>query len=264
MWPALRAAFTAGSGFPDVFYYDMRRPGVHDDRLARRSLDRRALGEHRAVRQRRSGPGRARAARPASGPSPLEAASDELYYNRKLFKELNITVPVGCAFAGISSGRGHEVRQGRSRRVRHRRVGSRLGGPLHPERAPHRQARRRRVHATAPRRDLVEGPTRGRGVPLLQGADRSGRLFEDAQQHDPRGGAPLLHTEQKACMFPVGSWYTGRAFVPPGQGRPAQDFELGHAEQHAHEGRQGHWPEVPGRGRLAGRRRQGARTWRSR
>ena len=22
MWPALRAAFTAGSGFPDVFYYD--------------------------------------------------------------------------------------------------------------------------------------------------------------------------------------------------------------------------------------------------
>ena len=22
-----------------------------------------------------------------------------------------------------------------------------------------------------------------------------------------------FHTEQKACMFPVGSWYTGRAFV---------------------------------------------------
>src|ERR671924_143421 len=28
MWPALRAAFTAGSGFPDVFYYDMDVPGV--------------------------------------------------------------------------------------------------------------------------------------------------------------------------------------------------------------------------------------------
>src|ERR1700752_3506576 len=26
MWPALRAAFTAGSGFPDVFYYDMDVP----------------------------------------------------------------------------------------------------------------------------------------------------------------------------------------------------------------------------------------------
>src|SRR5207245_8636788 len=26
MWPTLRAAFTAGSGFPDVFYYDMDVP----------------------------------------------------------------------------------------------------------------------------------------------------------------------------------------------------------------------------------------------
>src|SRR5215216_6065857 len=26
MWPALRAAFTASSGFPDVFYYDMDVP----------------------------------------------------------------------------------------------------------------------------------------------------------------------------------------------------------------------------------------------
>ena len=36
-----------------------------------------------------------------------------------------------------------------------------------------------------------------------------------------------FHTEQKACMFPVGSWYTGRAFVPPDKGGQPKDFELG-------------------------------------
>ena len=36
-----------------------------------------------------------------------------------------------------------------------------------------------------------------------------------------------FHTEQKACMFPVGSWYTGRAFVPPEKGGQPKEFELG-------------------------------------
>jgi len=36
-----------------------------------------------------------------------------------------------------------------------------------------------------------------------------------------------FHTEQKACMFPVGSWYTGRAFVPQDKGGQPKDFELG-------------------------------------
>ena len=36
-----------------------------------------------------------------------------------------------------------------------------------------------------------------------------------------------FHTEQKACMFPVGSWYTGRAFVAQDKGGQPKDFELG-------------------------------------
>jgi multiple sugar transport system substrate-binding protein len=36
-----------------------------------------------------------------------------------------------------------------------------------------------------------------------------------------------FHTDQKACMFPVGSWYTGRSFVPPEKGGQPKDFELG-------------------------------------
>jgi len=36
-----------------------------------------------------------------------------------------------------------------------------------------------------------------------------------------------FHTDQKACMFPVSSWYTGRSFVPPEKGGQPKDFELG-------------------------------------
>ena len=36
-----------------------------------------------------------------------------------------------------------------------------------------------------------------------------------------------FHTDQKAAMFPVSSWYTGRSFVPPEKGGQPKDFELG-------------------------------------
>jgi multiple sugar transport system substrate-binding protein len=36
-----------------------------------------------------------------------------------------------------------------------------------------------------------------------------------------------FHTEQKACMFVNGSWYTGRAFAAPERGGQPKDFELG-------------------------------------
>ncbi len=36
-----------------------------------------------------------------------------------------------------------------------------------------------------------------------------------------------FHTKGNACFFPVGSWYTGRAFVPPDQGGQPDDFQLG-------------------------------------
>ncbi len=35
-----------------------------------------------------------------------------------------------------------------------------------------------------------------------------------------------FHTKENACMFPVGSWYTGRAFVPPEEGGQPPDFQL--------------------------------------
>src|SRR5207302_463720 len=97
MWPALRAAFTAGSAFPDVFYYDMDVPEfMTAGWLADLST---------GVRWENIEPyGKSFWTRPGAGGKtgtwavPVEAASDEIYYNRKLFKELGITVPAGFAF----------------------------------------------------------------------------------------------------------------------------------------------------------------------
>ncbi|HSE94345.1 MAG TPA: extracellular solute-binding protein, partial [Methylomirabilota bacterium] len=97
MWPALRAAFTAGSGFPDVFYYDRDVPEFMDAGwLADLS---------QGIRWENIEPhGKAFWTRAIGGKTgvyaiPVEAASDELYYNKKLFRQLGIPVPASFAFS---------------------------------------------------------------------------------------------------------------------------------------------------------------------
>src|SRR4029077_18102879 len=97
MWPALRAAFTAGSGFPDVFYYDMDVPEF----MATGWLADLSTGVHW---ENIEPYGKSFWTRPGAGGKtgtwavPVEAASDEIYYNKKLFKELGIAVPAGYSF----------------------------------------------------------------------------------------------------------------------------------------------------------------------
>ena len=97
MFTTLRAAFTAGSGFPDVVYYDIDAPEF----MAAGWLADLSTG----IRWENIEPyGKAFWTRP--GPNgkigtwalPIEAASDELYFNKKIFKQLNITMPAGGAF----------------------------------------------------------------------------------------------------------------------------------------------------------------------
>ena len=97
MWPTLRAAFTAGSGFPDVFYYDNDVPEF----MAAGWLADLSPG----IRWENIEPyGKAFWTRPGPGGKvgtwaiPVEAASDEIYFNKKLFQQLGITVPANFAF----------------------------------------------------------------------------------------------------------------------------------------------------------------------
>jgi multiple sugar transport system substrate-binding protein len=159
---------------------------------------------------------------------PLEAASDELYYNRKAFKQLGITVPAGGAF---TQEQFKDV-VGKCAKAGYAAFAT---GAADRDWAAHYM----------PNAMLLD----------KLGADDTLRLFKgDLSWKDPRVvevfhyykelidlGAyaktlssmtlaeahRYFHTEQKACMFPVGSWYTGRAFVPPDKGGQPRDFELG-------------------------------------
>jgi multiple sugar transport system substrate-binding protein len=227
MWPALRAAFTAGSGFPDVFYYDNDVPEfMTAGWLADLS---------QGVRWENIEPyGKAFWTRPGQGGKggtwaiPVEAASDELYYNKKLFRQLGISVParfaftqdefkevVGkCAKAGYAAfATGAADREWAAMYVPDALLLSKLGYE------ELRRLARGELSWKDPRvmdvfryyKELVDLGAYAKTLTSMTLAEAH-RYF---------------HTDQKACMFPVGSWYTGRAFVPSEKGGQPKDFELG-------------------------------------
>ncbi|MGH7264264.1 MAG: ABC transporter substrate-binding protein [Candidatus Rokuibacteriota bacterium] len=227
MWPALRAAFTAGSGFPDVFYYDNDVPEfMTAGWLADLS---------QGVRWENIEPyGKAFWTRPGPGGKvgtwavPVEAASDELYFNKRLFKELGITVPANFAFtqeqfkdvvakctkAGHAAfATGAADREWAAMYVPDALLLSKLGSE------DVRKLGRGELSWKDPR--IVDVFRYYKELVDLGAYSKTLTSMTLAEAHR------YFHTEQKACMFPVGSWYTGRAFVPPEKGGQPKDFELG-------------------------------------
>jgi len=227
MWPTLRAAFTAGTGFPDVFYYDLDVPEfISAGWLADMSA---------AIRWESIEPfGKTYWSRPGPGGKagvwaiPVEAASDEWYCNKKLFRQLGITMPanfaftqdefkdivVRCAKAGYAAfATGAADREWAAMYVPNALLLSKLGGD------DLQRLVRGDLSWKDPRvmdvfryyKELIDLGAYAKTLTSMTLADAH-RFF---------------HTEQKACMFPVGSWYTGRAFVPPEKGGQPKDFELG-------------------------------------
>jgi multiple sugar transport system substrate-binding protein len=227
MWPAMRAAFTAGSGFPDVFYYDQDVPEfIGAGWLADLS---------QGVRWENIEPyGKAFWTRPGAGGKagtwaiPVEAASDEIYYNKKLFKELGIAVPASyaftqdqfkdvvarCAKAGRAAfATGAADREWAAMYIPDALLLSKLGY------ADAKRLFAGEISWKDPR--VVDTFRYYKELVDLGAYAKTLTSMTLAEAHR------YFHTEQKACMFPVGSWYTGRAFVPPDKGGQPKDFELG-------------------------------------
>jgi multiple sugar transport system substrate-binding protein len=227
MWPILRAAFTAGSGFPDVFYYDIDVPEfITAGWLADLTP---------AVRWENIEPyGKAFWTRPGPGGKvgtwaiPVEASSDEVYFNKKMFRQLGITVPTSFAFgqdefkevvtkcgkAGFSGfATGAADREWAALYIPTALLLSKLGGDDLKKLGKGELSWKdpRVVDVMRYYRELIDAGAYARTLSSMTLADAH-RFF---------------HTDQKACMFPVGSWYTGRAFVPPEKGGQPKDFELG-------------------------------------
>ncbi len=227
MFTALRAAFTAGSGFPDVLYYDIDAPEfMQAGWMADLST---------GVRWENIEPyGKAFWTRPGPGGKtgvwalPLEAASDELYYNKKIFKQLGVTVPPGgaftqeqfkdlvgkCAKAGYAAfATGAADRDWAAHYMPNGMLLDKLGADdtLRLFRGELSWKDPRVVEVFQYYKELIDLGAYAKTL--------SSMTLAEAHRY--------FHTEQKACMFPVGSWYTGRAFVPQDKGGQPKDFELG-------------------------------------
>ncbi len=227
MWPALRAAFTAGSGFPDVLYYDTDvlefigagwladlGPGVRWEHIE----------PYGKAFWTRPGPG----GKVGTWAIPVEASSSEIYYSKKLFKQLGIAVPASfafgqdefkdvvakCARAGYAAfATGASDRDWAAMMIPNDLLLSKLGFPDLERLAKGELSWKdpRVVEVFRYYKELVDLGAYAKTLTSMTLAEAH-RYF---------------HTEQKACMFPVGSWYTGRAFVPPEKGGQPKDFELG-------------------------------------
>jgi multiple sugar transport system substrate-binding protein len=227
MWPTLRAAYTAGSGFPDIQYFDYDvlefiPAGWVTDLSAGIRWDN--IEPYAKNFWTRPGPG----GKTGIWALGVEAASDEIYFNKKMFRQLGISVPADFAFtqdqfkevvtkcakagfAGFSTGSAD--REVSTLFFPTAILLSKLGGEdvLKLGRGELSWKDARVVDVLRYYRELIDLGLYSRALTSMTLADAH-RYF---------------HTEQKACMFPVGSWYTGRAFVPPEKGGQPKDFELG-------------------------------------
>jgi len=159
---------------------------------------------------------------------PVEAASDEIYYNRKMFKELGIAAPANfsftqdqfkdvvakCAKAGYAAfATGAADREWAAHYIPNALLLDKLGSDdtLKLFRGELSWKDPRVVEVFRYYKELIDLGAYAKTL--------SSMTLAEAHRY--------FHTEQKACMFPVGSWYTGRAFVPPDKGGQPKEFELG-------------------------------------
>jgi multiple sugar transport system substrate-binding protein len=227
MFPPLRATMTAGSGFPDVFTMDTDHTEYIEAGWAAdlsRGIRWDSMEPSAKAAWTRPGPGG------KMGPwaVTVEATSDELYVNKKMFRQLGITVPpdyaftqeafkdvvAKCAKAGYAGfATGGADREWTTLYFPTNALLSKLGGEETKRLARGELSWKdpRVVEVLRYYKELIDLG--------LYAMTLSSMTLADAHHY--------FHTEQKACMFPVGSWYTGRAFVPPEKGGQPKDFELG-------------------------------------
>jgi hypothetical protein len=230
----------AGSGFPDVLYYDIDAPEfMQAGWMADLS---------HGVRWENIEPfGKAFWTRPGAGGKtgvwalPLEAASDELYYNKKIFKQLGVTVPANgslhpgavqglvgkCAKAGYAAfATGAADRDWAAHYMPNAMLLDKLGSEdtLKLFRGELSWKDPRVVEVFHYYKELID----------------LGAYAKTLSQHDAGRGAPLLPHRAEGLHVP-GRLLVHRPRVRgAGQGRPAEGLRAGHDEQPAMKDGKGH------------------------
>ena len=227
MFTTLRAAFAAGSGFPDVVYYDIDAPEfmaagwLADLSTGIRWENIEPFGK---AFWTRPGPG----ARSGSGRCPSKPRPTSCTTTRRSSSSSTSPVPAG-ARSPRSSSRivVAQVHQGRLRRF--------ATGAADRDWAAHYMPNGMLLDKLGPDDTLrlFKGELSWKDPRVVEVFHYYKELIDLGAYSKSLSSMTLaeahryFHTEQKACMFPVGSWYTGRAFVAPDKGGQPKDFELG-------------------------------------
>jgi len=220
MFAAIQNTMTAGEGFPDMFYYDRTAPQIQ---AAGWTAD-----LTNGINWDNVEPWAKEAWKVDDGVYALtvEAATLELYVNNGLFEELGIEIPEDRQFdqdefyevAKICKDAGYDVFASASQwwgsgsllywyALLHELGGEEFTKYFNGE-----------LPVDTPEtREALEWAESVMALPAVPEVYSTHTLAEAHQ---------YFHTQQKACMMPVGSWYTGRAFVPEEAGGQPADFDL--------------------------------------
>jgi multiple sugar transport system substrate-binding protein len=236
MFPAMRNAFTAGEGFPDIFYFDrLGLEFIEAGWLANLedTLDWSEVTEFAKEGWTRPGPD----GKEGVWAVALETATDEIYYNKDIFNELDIQVPEDYQFTADEF---YDIC------VKIREAGYDpfanaigdapiMGHYLYSFVLTSKLGEEGLV-------ELWKGEKSWKDPDVVEAMEYAQKLIEVPVYPTTFSTMKLaeshvyFHTERKAAMFLVGSWYTGRAFVPPDRGGQPEDFNLGMLR----------YPEMPG------------------
>jgi multiple sugar transport system substrate-binding protein len=227
MFAAMRNAFTAGTGFPDIFYWD---------RLALEFIPAGWLDDLTTDIDWSQVQGWAKDSWTRPGPDgktgvwavPLETETEEIYYNKDIFDRLGVTVPDNYTFTADEF---YDLCV-KARAAGYDCFSNAIGDYSTMAAYLNNYVLVRQLGAD----DLIslfEGKKSWEDPDVVEAMTYVKRLLDIPVYPATFSTMKLVeshvyfHTQQKAAMFMVGSWYTGRAFVPPDKGGQPAGFRLG-------------------------------------
>jgi len=227
MFPAMRNAFTAGEGFPDIFYFD--RGGlefIDAGWLAdlTNAIDWSEVKEGAILGWTRPGPD----GKDGVWAMALEMATDEIYYNKAMFADLGIDVPDDYQFTADEF---YDIC------VKIREAGidpfaNAVGDYAIMGHYIYSYVLLAQLGAD----DLIslwKGEKSWKDPEVVEALEYIQSLYDIPVYGESFSTMQLgeshvyFHTEDGAAMFLLGSWYTGRAFVDPAEGGQPESFQLG-------------------------------------
>ena len=227
IWQALQAAFTADSGYPDIFWFSLaQRQWIDAGWVA--DLTNGISWDNMQPWAKESATVKGPDGKPGVFFLVEYAVTTETYYNKQIFSDAGITVPADGQFSEDAFLDAVKTITGKGLAAYANANGDRdypgqipltqiLLAKLGPD--DYIKLWKGEVPWTDPRVvacfEYFEAISKAKAFPTTF----SSMTLSESHNY--------FHTQKKAGMFAVPSWYTSRAFVPADKGGQPKDFQLG-------------------------------------